>query len=258
MHASRVAVIIADSYGEPFESIKSEIQPTLWNLDNHADIFYVKGNTPNKIQSHMNLFTDSKRYSKLWPIQRTIDQIQLGIKSRKSVSIELLGDDLHLDVPEGLRYLGIKVMSTLGYLYDKQYEIVYKTTLSSMVNRPRFLNEISRINQSEPYYGGTRVDFGKHPFVSGANLMINRRTIEILLSSTKKWNHGLLDDVSIGRILENKVAITEISTLNVTTLGDLDLLTDAMICETTHFRCKSSNLVRNDLDIMRELKKRLP
>lgn len=257
MLTSRVAVVIADSYGEPFESIKSEIQPTLWKFDSHLDTFYIKGNAPNKIQSSLNRFTDSKRYSKMWPIQRIFDQTQIGIRSRKGVAFNLVGEDLHFDIPEGLRYLGLKVISSLAYLYERQYDVVYKTTLSSLVNQQKFLNEISKIDQAKPYYGGTRVNFGRHPFVSGANLMINRKTIEILLSSKNRWNHGLLDDVSIGRLLESRVEISEISTLNISTLDDLEMYNPADLAKVTHFRCKSSNLVRNDLEIMRELKKRL-
>jgi hypothetical protein len=258
MNTPRVAVIIADSYGEPFESIKSEIQPTLWKFSKSLDTFYIKGNKPNKFQNHLNEFTDSKRYSKLWPIQRSIDQIHLGLQSRKIVDTDLIGEDLHVDIPEGLRYLGLKVMRTLEYLYERQYDVVYKTTLSSLVNQKNFLSEISRIDLARPYYGGTKVNFGSHPFASGANLMVNGKTMEILLSSKRKWNHGLLDDVSLGRLLENKVEISEISTLNVSSLDALNSLTDSELAHTTHFRCKSANYVRNDIEIMRELIKRLP
>jgi hypothetical protein len=257
MSSPKVAVIIADSYGEPFESIKSEIQPSLWKFENHPDIFYVKGEPPTELQRHLNHFTDSMRYSKLWLIQRLFDQIQVGIKSMREMNVKHFGTELYLDIPEGLRYLGLKVIKSLEYLHKQNYDVVYKTTLSSLVNDRNFLLEVSRVNLSSPYYGGTVINFGRHPFVSGANLMINRKTIEILLNSKSKWNHGLLDDVAIGRILEGKVEISEISTLNIETLDELERLTTADLAKTTHFRCKSSNLARNDVEIMSALKKRL-
>jgi hypothetical protein len=257
MKMIKVAVIIADSYGEPFESIRTKMQPTLWQFENHPDVFYVKGNAPRAVQRRLNQFTDSMRYSRLWPIQRLFDRIEIGIKSKRTTAVKPLGDELLLDIPEGLRYLGLKVLKTLDYLHGQGYEVVYKTTLSSIVNHRNFLNEIATIEQTSPFYGGTLINFGKHPFVSGANLMLNRKTIEIILSSKKDWDYGLLDDVSIGRLLEGKVEIHEITTINISTLDQLKNLTDEELTKTTHFRCKSSSVNRNDIQIMNELKKRL-
>ena len=108
-----------------------------------------------------------------------------------------------------------------------------------------------------PFYGGTPINFGSHPFVSGANLMVNRKTLEIIMSSLSKWNHGLLDDVAIGRLLEDKVSIYPIPSKNFSAVDDVKACLTEDIKNTMHFRCKSSSIERDDVAIMTEVLRKL-
>jgi hypothetical protein len=253
----KIAVLVADSFGEPFESIKIEIQPRLWQPLSDVDVFYMRGRKPNLIQTGFNLFTDNLRYKKAWPIQRLVDQQQISLISRKKYTATLEKGDLNVNVPEGLRYLGLKLIQSLKYIYHHEYDVVYKTTLSSIVNPTVFQQISHQIDHSEPFYGGTPINFGTHPFVSGANLMMNRKTLEIVLNSLKKWNHGLLDDVAIGRLLEDKVSIHPIASINFSTLDDAKAWPLEDIKTTMHFRCKSSSVERDDVAIMIEALRRI-
>jgi hypothetical protein len=258
MSNQKIAVLIADSYGEPFETIKADIQPQLWNSIPGIDVFYMRGSKPNVWQASLNTFTDRVRYKKYRPVQRFFDQRQLSILSKKKYEVILKDKNLIINVPEGLRYLGIKYIQSLKYLYSQDYDIVYKTTLSSVVNLKLFNVIAAQIDHTKPFYGGTPINFGSRPFVSGANLMINRKTIEIILNSLDKWNHGLLDDVAIGRILEGKVPIHAISSINFSSVSQSISCLNSEIESTMHFRCKSSSSDRNDVAIMIEVMKRIP
>jgi hypothetical protein len=253
----KIAVLIADSFGEPFESLKSDIQPRVWDFENRPDVFYMKGIKPNRLQVGLNKFTDETRYKPWWPIQRAFDCIELRRYQGQEIKVELSGQDLSLELPEGLRYLGLKVLTSLEYLITKGYDLFYKTTLSSLVNPREFQKKISQINLNTPYYGGTLVNFGGHPFVSGANMLINRKTVEILISNKKRWNYGLLDDVAIGRLLEHHVEVSPLESLNIASVGEVSKYLTTDIENTMHFRCKSSKLPRNDVEIMRSLSERI-
>jgi hypothetical protein len=125
------------------------------------------------------------------------------------------------------------------------------------VNPKEFLAAIAEINMDQPFYGGTLVNFGKHPFVSGANLMMNSKTIEILLKAQKEWNHGLLDDVAIGRILENRVSITPLRSMNISKVTQVHKIPKIEFTQIMHFRCKSDEIIRNDIEIIHEVKERI-
>jgi hypothetical protein len=253
----RIAVLIADSYGEPFETIKAIIQPQLWESLPDVDVFYMRGTEPNSVQNKLNTFTDKVRYKKYWPIQRFFDQIQISHIAKKNYEVERRHKDLFINLPEGLRYLGLKLIKSLNYLYIENYDVVYKTTLSSLVNPRNFKKITAEIDLSVPFYGGTPINFGVRPFVSGANLMINRKTIEIILNSLHKWNHGLLDDVAIGRVLEGHANIKPILSLNFSSVSEVLSIPNSEIQSAMHFRCKSSKLKRDDVEIMKKVIKRI-
>jgi len=253
----KVAVLVADTFGDPFESIKRDIQPRVWDFSQTIDVYYMMGVRPTKVESLLNNFTNSARYSKLWRLQRLFDRYQLALIARRGRNVVKKGNELRVDIPEGLRYLGLKVIESIKFLHEQNYDIIYKTTLSSLVNPKVFSGTIEKVQLDSPFYGGTPMNFGTHPFVSGANLMINRRTSEIILSSLDNWDHGLLDDVAIGRLLERRVAITPVRSINLTLLDDIYNYTDPELNEVMHFRCKSSNKYRNDVAIMSQALKRI-
>jgi hypothetical protein len=117
MTNSKVAVLVADTFGEPFESIKRDIQPRVWDFSQTIDVYYMIGIRPTKVESFLNKFTDSVRYSKLWPLQRLFDRYQLALIARRGHNVVKKGDELRVDIPEGLRYLGLKVIECVKFLH---------------------------------------------------------------------------------------------------------------------------------------------
>jgi hypothetical protein len=257
MSSPRIAILVADTYGEPFETIKREVHPKIWRGFENIDVFYMIGKHPTKVQDLLNKFTDNIRYTKAWPVQRLFDQLQLSPVANSLPSVVGQNSELEIDIPEGLRYLGLKFLTSIKFLSENNYDLIYKTTLSSIVNPKIFSKITQEIELKQPFYGGTLINNGNRPFVSGANLLINRSTSEIVMSSLARWNHGFLDDVALGRLLEGTVAITPIPSMNIGSLHDLESRTNLELGEVMHFRCKSSDLLRNDVEIMRKLLMRM-
>lgn len=253
MRSSRTAVLIADSFGSPFEELKSEIQPLIWSRLPSVDVFYMRGLRPNKFPEFQNQLSEKMRYSKLWPIQRVMDNLLLANKSKKIPSLSISKNDLVVNVNEGLRNLGLKSLSAYKYLIESGYEVVYKSTLSSIVQPKIFQATIDSIDSQAPYYGGTVIHFGGKPFVSGANLFLNRKAIEILIQRRKFWQHGLLDDVAIGRLLNVHLKDVGMNTVNIQSLEQVYGITEDDIIGNIHFRCKSSANPRNDVEIMKKM-----
>lgn len=253
MNRSRAAVLIADSFGSPFEELKSEIQPLIWNFASDVDVYYMRGHKPNRFSEMQNKTSEKLRYSNLWPIQRITDNLLLSRKSRHIPSVSVTNSDLKVDVNEGLRNLGLKSLSAYNFLFESGYEIFYKTTLSSLVHPKQFMALIDTIPKQTPCYTGTVIKFGNKPFISGANLILNRKAVKILLQKQNHWQHGLLDDVAIGRLLAGFLNDFEIKTLNIHSLAQVENLTKQEIESNMHFRCKSSNTNRDDVQIMRRL-----
>jgi len=254
---SNTAVLIADSFGSPFEELKSQIQPELWSKVSGADVFYVRGLKPSRVSEIQNRTSESLRYSHMRPVQRTYDNLALNTKFKKIPSISVTKNEIFVNVSEGLRNLGLKSLAAYDFLYKSGYEIIYKTTLSSIINPNLFTKVIDSIDTDIPLYTGTVINLGKHQFVSGANLILNRKVLSILLERRGDWQHGFLDDVAIGRLLKNYMMDLGLRTKNLENLDDVKSLSAFDLSNIMHFRCKSSEEPRNDLDIMKSLLKRM-
>lgn len=255
----RVAILIADSSAEEFNSIKSNFHPQLWNFESthEVSVFYVKGRTAKPAEKALNALTNKFRYTHLWPIQNVFDRVELSRYSRNKAKVTRNGSELKVDTPEGLRYLGAEMLAAYLYLFSYGFDLIFRTTLSTVVNPKAFTEVVDKIPLHRPFYGGNIVDFGGHPFISGANTYLNSQCGEIICRKSTSWNHGFLDDVALGRILEKSVTPTQINAANVSSLAEVRQLTDLEIVNTPTFRCRTFTEPRTDSVIMREMQSRI-
>jgi hypothetical protein len=256
----RVAVIIAHSFGETFESLLREIQPKVWARfeAKEIDVFYALGNQPNLLQRALDAISVKFRYSRnLWVVQRLLDRCTLDARNTRLPKVQQTGDTLRVDFPEGHRYMGVKMIAAYKYLFEQEYDIVYRTTLSTVVLPENFRTVIDAIDNDYPFYGGTRISFFEPNFVSGANLFLNKKALKYILDHIENWHHWDLDDVAIGKMLHGVIKITELTSINVSSLEDAKNIDYKNLDGAVHIRCKSNKPIRNDKEIMTEVLRRL-
>ena len=257
-----IAILITDSFGEPFEEIRIKYGPTIVSeAKKHGiDCFFIKGTRPSKVTDLAERFSNKLRYSPLWPLQRIFDEFTLATFRLRSPGVVRAEEQLNVGVQEGLRTLGVKVLAGFRFL-SHDYVYVLKITSSSVINFKVFLDTLKQfqIEGNQPLYAGSIIRFNKNmDFVSGANLLLNRESIKLLRAKRFFWSHGNLDDVAIGKIMKkNKVVPREMSTLNLHSVDEVTSMKELDISAVGHFRCKSSSNPRNDLQIIDTLIKRL-
>lgn len=249
----KVAVVIAHSFGEVFESLRTEIQPRVWSRfqKSEIDVYYVLGNKPNFLQVALDKMSVKLRYSRyFWVIQRLFDRYTLDFWNSRIPLVSKEGDTLKVEFPEGHRYLGIKMIAAFKYLFDEGYEIIYRTTLSTVVVPEIFESTIQNIDLKSPFYGGTKLEFLKPHFVSGANLFLNRKSLAFILENINEWHHWDLDDVAIGKIMDGNMNIRELNSINVSSMEEARSIDYKNLNEAIHIRCKSNKPIRDDREIM--------
>lgn len=254
-----LAILVADASAEEFREIKAKFHPQLWNLKSNMKIsvFYVSGKPARLHQTFLNASTNRFRYTKAWPIQNTFDRIQLMPFNRKPASVLRKDSQLIVDIPEGLRYLGAEMQATYKYLFKMNFDVIFRTTLSTVVNPKEFTHIVENIPSNEPFYGGNVINFGQHPFVSGSNTYLNSKCGELIASLSRDWNHGFLDDVALGRVLEGKLTPIHINSINVSSTDEVAALTDREVSATPTFRCRTHSLPRTDMNVMDAMIKRI-
>ena len=261
MTRNKMAILIADSYDSPYLELRNEIHPTIWNAEiwSNFDIYYMKGKKTGKIRKTLNTINELMRNSRFGILVRINDGIWLNFIKRREPSIVQKNSDLFIDIPEGLRNLGYKFKTSLNYLYTKEYEIVIKTTSSSLFRKSLLEKFITEKNSMETYlYAGAIINSGEYQFASGANLILNSNTIKLILSGKYRWDHSVLDDVAIGKIMKKAgVNVTEFRTLNIENMENLENLNETTLNDVGHYRCRNFESPRKDSIILMNLAKKM-
>ena len=253
----KLAILIADSYGQPFESIKTEVHESIWKETKNSGIpiFYCIGRRPSRILGTVDSTIESMRYSKLWPVQYIADFILLFRYRIRRAKVNISGTSIQVSTPETLRYLGVKVLASLVALNELGYTHVYKTTSSSLLR----ISKLTKLIEANPdsHYCGSLIKSGKREFASGANLLLSRTAINTLKRKQFLWNHSKLDDVAIGRLLAVSFGILDIPTLNFSNVAKVFHCSQESMQKTVHFRCKSDKIPRDDIEILSTLVQRI-
>jgi hypothetical protein len=133
-----------------------------------------------------------------------------------------------------------KVISGFEFFLENDYDLVFKTNLSTVVNIKPFLSYCELVKNKEFVYDGVFSEYQDYLFCSGAGMLLNKNTVKIVLSNKKLINDSWTDDIFIGYVLHKLNNITP--TYNG--LTRLDIITPnfnvdiSKLNDFTHFRFK--------------------
>ena len=165
-------------------------------------------------------------------------------------SIKINGDELFIPCEDGIDKLGYKVILSLEYVLDNiEFDYIFKMNCSSYLNK-KMLKDIVLKNQRDNLYGGFLGRYNDIDFASGAGTLLSKDLVKYIVDNKELWDHSLVEDVSIGKILMGKVDILPMDRVSIVNGLDNDKLNT--ICH--HYRCKNNNR-DNDILIMNELYK---
>ena len=255
---TKIAILIADSNEPFFQNLKYEIYESAWSefRENGIDVFYIIGKGNKRWLQKIDQKIEEMRYSKIWPFQYLIDNLTLFKYRFSKPEVQFKNDLIEVDIPEGLKYLTVKILAGLDALSRKKYDFVFRTTLSTVLNYNYFTKIVSEFASKEKIYAGYLIDFNENKFISGASSLLSRGTIEILIKNRNKLNFGRLDDVAFGRILESKIDPISLPHANFSTPEEVQNLSIDELYDCMSYRCKSSFTPRNDDIIAKTLLKR--
>jgi hypothetical protein len=137
-------------------------------------------------------------------------------------------------------------MSGFDYFIKNDFDLVFKTNLSTIINFEKFYEYCEQIPQSREFvYDGVIGQFDNYSFCSGAGMLLNKKSVNIVLNSREHLNESWTDDIFIGFIL-NK--LNGIQPCGLLTRFDIDTnnrqVNEDAIKSSSHIRIKvrSENL----------------
>jgi hypothetical protein len=141
----------------------------------------------------------------------------------------------------------IKVMNGFDFFMKNEYDLVFKTNLSTIINVELFYNFCNeRYDNDEIVYDGFVGHHNDFAFCSGAGMLLNKNCVNILIENKDKISKEWTDDIFFGHVLNklNSISPNNRGLSRFDILSDINLTND--IKNFTHIRIKIRN---NNKDI---------
>jgi hypothetical protein len=196
-----------------------------------------------------------KNYKRVWDLKidnvrnrLPIDIIFLYADENITEEYKLIGN--HLTTKHEENYWSAllhKVISGFKYFSKSDYDLVFKTNLSTLINFDKFYEYCRGLNVDNFIYQGFIGEYDGYKFCSGAGMLLNKRSVDLVLDNLNLVNEKWTDDIFIGFVL-NKLnnIMPEYAGLN-----RLDITQDTRLPDNlktyTHIRIK---IRRDDKDIL--------
>jgi hypothetical protein len=147
----------------------------------------------------------------------TVDDIQIEIIKKTWASYRLpeidiyfyygkndlknTNNNIYLDVIEKYENMGYKTLKMFEYIKDFEFDYIFRTNTSSYINQEKLL-EFIKDKPSDDFYCGI-IGFSDIKFCSGCGYFLSKNIIKKILNSKKDWDHKLVDDNALGKILNS-------------------------------------------------------
>jgi hypothetical protein len=252
----KCAILVAMADEIPFSEIKSAIHPELESLYRRYgfEVFYVYGEKRPPLERKIRRRVEEIRWGRFHIILRLYDFLFLNLYRFFHPKISLEKGNIFVDVPEDIRHLSVKILSALELLIHQDYEVIIRTTVSSILNPKLLMDFCTQVGQEDAiYYGGRQIKQSDgFEFVSGSFTIWNNSAVNFLLDSRKNLDFSLVDDVCFGRIFRSAgIPVKSVPSFIVRDLSEIPATSE--LEKTLHFRCRTGVDVRDDVPVMRHL-----
>lgn len=247
----RKAVLVAMADEVPFSGIKEEIYPKLvaHYSKRGYETFFVYGRKQSTSEYKVRRNLEQLRWNRFHMILRLYDLFALAIYKWKRPKCSLSEQNIFVDVPEDIRHLSTKILSALSLLDEMGYDIIVRTTVSSILNLEVIDRYLQNVKLDREIYGG-RINQQADGFTyaSGSLTVFNSKCVTLLKRNIRKFDFSLVDDVSIGKLMI-KLGVTlsiRLNTLDIANNSGLTQLSGKR--DLAQIRCKSGVRAEDRID----------
>ena len=249
MAEPKILVLVLAIDKEPWKRIEIEGQGPTWRSSSPESVTVLRyvGARPKTLGWQF--------LNKLWMLNQkartftrgkfSIFSINLAVNRGKfqKPSLDLENNEILTGIPDLYSLIGAKTLHAFEIsLRNCEFDYIFRTNVSSYLD----LKGLQQFVEDKPRNGFYAGAIGNHQgvnFASGCGYFISRDLVNSVIEKRDLWDHNLIDDVSLGKLLtqELNVSIEGVNRIDFNS-ADLD---SAQIKENSggnfHFRCKSEN-----------------
>jgi hypothetical protein len=175
------------------------------------------------------------------------------------VEVEMGTDHISLNLAESYSLIGLKTIKTFKTILKiSNFDYVYRTNVSSYVDLNLLSEFVEKLEDEElNYFGGVIGEHRGQKFASGSGYLIGKNTLRKAVESSNQWDHSLIDDVALSKLLIQEHGITpaQISRRDFKSIIEAE---NALLVKNNnfHYRCKVKNY-KTTIKIMHAIEKKL-
>jgi hypothetical protein len=259
--SNSLCIAVAQSNEEPWLSIWKNGQEKTWlnNEDHQVKVINFQSKSAPFIVHKYNYFHEKNRYrKKIGYLQGLFDKIVTRFISRNTPDWIFNEKTNLLSVNSWSTYqlIGRRYAALYEwFLRDTDYDFLFTTTTSCYINKGNLLSFVQELSPHEPVNSGYLMPENESvQFVSGAGRLYSRKTVELIRSNWKKYEHNNLEDVAHSDFLRKLgVFPKSLPRIELQRPEDVFELTKLDLSTNFFYRCKSSDFPRKDVEIMQNL-----
>jgi len=260
-----IVVAIAVSNEIPWSTIKVGQQETwIKRIKNDELIISYLSKKSPKLISTFEYFIEKNRFSiKYGKYISKLNQFLGLFVSRKIPKYTYLKNlnELHVNSWSTHHLFGRRNLALFDWFINStSADFLFQTNVSSYVHIERLQDLIVNLNSKKNIYAGVIINPHElnFPIVSGAGKLLSRSLVLEILMNKNLLKFNNLEDVTLAELINTlNVKAIDLPRLDLPNLIAVNEVPAEDLAKHFHFRCKSNETPRKDVEIMKSLDSRL-
>ncbi len=243
---------------EPFFSLQKAGADATWRLtlppEDKSLAIYANGSGKFKLLYKASLIFEKLRWGKFGKYFTLILRYFLKLFGGKLPSWREKDGELFVDIPEGLTFLGFKMLASMSYASQNQFDWLVLTNLSSYPVCSEIREFLTGLEPNMDLYAGKRLPSDVNRGISGSFVILSAATIQRILMNKHSWDHSSLDDIALMKLTKKlKIDPTYLPSVTLTQVTSLEEVVRQIKKGALHYKCGPflENDVRQDYKLMR-------
>ncbi len=243
----KILVLVLAINEDPWERIEKEGQQPTWRSSSPEGIriFRYIGTKPNTLLWKIldKFWFGNQKIQRFTRGKISIFSINLAANKRKKriSNIDFNKNEIISTFPDLYSLIGAKTLDAFDISFrDFEFDYIYRTNVSSYLDLAR-LQKFVEDKPRDNFYAGLIGNYYGINFASGSGYFISRDLVSRVLQNKDLWDHNLVDDVSLGKLLTREFII-DIQKVERVDLDSSDFDSNRILDNPRnvfHYRCKS-------------------
>jgi hypothetical protein len=256
-----ILVAIAHREISPWKEIRRLGQEETWVSRFRRSgirVIYYQSREPNRFQEAMHTIREFNRFRRhLGQWQGRFDKLSMKLTRFKESEFSYIHGDHELHVFSPSTYLKMHERNYAlfkWFLESNSEKFLFRTNTSSYLNLNGINSYVNKVKSLDDFFGGVLINSGAQQFVSGAGMLLPRRTVEKFVSNWSLLDRHMIEDIALGRLAHRiGVPLVDLPRIDISSPDEFPGLKLNSLKTNFHFRCKGIQRPDDDIEIMGKL-----